>query len=325
MGGLKKYMPITFATMATGWLAISGVPIFAGFFSKDEILWRTWSAPAFSLPSTGWAKFLWAIGALTALLTAIYMTRMMVMTFWGAERFREVPEAKHQEPDHHHHGPVEPHESPWVMTLPLIVLAVLSTIGGFIGVPYALSSVFTDRDVNVIEHTLEPAVATVPPGLHSEVGSAPVGEAHEPAPVPEPAEVAATHTTHSAEEITAERALAGLSVLIGLIGIGAGWYMFQRRPLMQMPPLLENKYYVDEIYDTALIQPIEAGSREGLWKIFDIGVLDGLLHAIGEVVTEMGRLARWLQAGFVRGYAAIILLGALILIGLFAVFGSLNR
>src|SRR5262245_59169554 len=88
MGGLKKYMPITFATMFTGWLAISGVPIFAGFFSKDEILWRTWSAPAFSLPSTTVSKLLWAISAITAFLTAIYMTRMMVMTFWGEERFR---------------------------------------------------------------------------------------------------------------------------------------------------------------------------------------------------------------------------------------------
>src|SRR5689334_15558329 len=104
MGGLKKYMPITFATMVTGWLAISGVPIFAGFFSKDEILWRTWSAPAFSLPSTGWAKFLWFIAALTAFLTAVYMTRMMVMTFWGKERFREQDESAHEEPDDHHHG-----------------------------------------------------------------------------------------------------------------------------------------------------------------------------------------------------------------------------
>jgi NADH-quinone oxidoreductase subunit L len=320
MGGLKKYMPITFATMVTGWLAISGVPIFAGFFSKDEILWRTWSAPAFSLPSTGFAKFLWAIAALTAFLTAIYMTRMMVMTFWGKERFRETHESAHQEADHHH-GPVEPHESPWLMTLPLIVLAVLSTIGGFIGVPYALSSAFTDRNVNVLEHTLEPAVATVPPGLHSEVASAPVGEAHAPAPEPAPPEVAATQTAHSAAEITAERLLAGLSVLVGLLGIGVGWYMFQRQPLLQMPRLLEHKYYVDEIYDAALIHPIEAGSREGLWKILDVGVIDGLLHSIGEVITEMGRLARYLQAGFVRGYAAIILLGALILIGLFAVFG----
>ncbi|HKG96966.1 MAG TPA: hypothetical protein VKA97_04100, partial [Pyrinomonadaceae bacterium] len=137
-----------------------------------------------------------------------------------------------------------------------------------------------------------------------------------PAPVPEPA-----HATHSSEETTAERALAGLSVLVGLLGIGAGWYLFQRRPLLQMPRLLENKYYVDEIYDAGLIQPIKAVSREGFWKIIDIGVIDGILHSIGEVVTEAGRLARHLQAGFVRGYAAIILAGALILIGLFAYLG----
>jgi NADH-quinone oxidoreductase subunit L len=161
-------------------------------------------------------------------------------------------------------------------------------------------------------------VATVPPGLHSEVGAAPIGEAHEAAPEPAPAE---THTAHSAEEITAERLLAGLSVLVSLLGIGAGWYMFQKQPLMQMPRLLENKYYVDEIYDAALIRPIEITSREGFWKIFDIGVIDGGLHAIGETVTEMGRLARYLQAGFVRAYAAIILLGALMLIGLFAAYG----
>src|SRR4029079_13668126 len=85
--------------------------------------------------------------------------------------------------------------------------------------------------------------------------------------------------------------------------------------------LLENKYYVDEVYDAALIRPIEGGSREGLWKIFDVGVIDGFLHAIGEAVTEAGRLARYLQAGFVRAYAAIILAGALILIGLFAWMG----
>ena len=112
--------------------------------------------------------------------------------------------------------------------------------------------------------------------------------------------------------------LAGISVLIAAFGIGVGWYIFQKRPLLQMPRILENKYYVDEIYDAVLIKPIEAGSREGLWKIFDIGVIDGFLHSLGETVTEMGRLARYLSAGFVRGYAAIILFGALILIGLFA-------
>ena len=314
MGGLKKYMPITFATMVTGWLAISGVPIFAGFFSKDEILWRTWSAPAFSLPSPGFSKFLWAIGALTALLTAVYMTRMMVMTFWGKERFRDTHDSKHQEPDHHH-GPVEPHESPWLMTVPLIVLAVLSTVGGFIGIPYALSS----RDINVIEHTLEPVVATAGASAvatgETHATETPVAE-HGAAPATETA-----HATHSSEEITAERMLAGVSVLIALLGIGAGWYIFQKRPLLQMPRLLENKYYVDEVYDAALIHPIEAVSREGLWKIVDVGAIDGLLHSIGEAVQEMGRLARYMQAGFVRGYAAIILVGALILIGVFAYLG----
>jgi NADH-quinone oxidoreductase subunit L len=88
-----------------------------------------------------------------------------------------------------------------------------------------------------------------------------------------------------------------------------------------MPRLLENKYYVDEIYDTTLIRPVETVSREGFWKIIDVGVIDGGLHAIGDAVTELGRVARYLQAGFVRGYAAIILLGALILIGLFAYLG----
>jgi NADH-quinone oxidoreductase subunit L len=302
MGGLKKYMPITFATMITGWLAISGIPIFAGFFSKDEILWKTWSAS--SLPSPLFSKLLWGVGALTALLTAVYMTRMMVMTFWGEERFRGAP-ADSQEDHasaHERHGSNEPHESPWLMTAPLVVLAVLSTVGGFIGVPYALSSIFTDRDINVIEHILDPVVAKIP-GESQDLTA--VGQAH---------------SVHSSEEISEERLLALVSVIIALSGIATGWLIFQKRPLLQMPQILENKYYVDEIYDAALIHPIEAGSREGLWKLFDVGVIDGLLHSIGETILESGRLARYMQAGFVRGYAAIILAGTLILIGVFAYF-----
>jgi NADH-quinone oxidoreductase subunit L len=326
MGGLKKYMPITFATMLTGWLAISGIPIFAGFFSKDEILWKTWSAPSFSLPSTGFSKFLWAIGALTALLTAVYMTRMMVMTFWGAERFREASTAP--EDQDHHHGPVEPRESGGLRTVPLIVLAVLSTIGGLIGVPYALSSLVADKDVNVLEHTLEPVVAHLPDTAkhsvsesHAEPSTAAPTDTHAPPVSGSETATAATHATHSAEEISGERLLAVVSVVIALLGIGAGWLLFQKQPLLQMPRVLEKKYYVDEIYDTTLIRPIEAVSREGFWKIFDIGVIDGLLHSIADAVTEGGRLARHLQAGFVRGYAAIILAGALLLIGLFAYLG----
>lgn len=346
MGGLKKYMPITFATMLTGWLAISGIPIFAGFFSKDEILWKVWSASLFSLPSPFWNKLLWFIGALTALLTAIYMTRMMVMTFWGTERFREAAVATDHDSaeERAHHGVHEPQESPWLMTVPLIVLAVLSTFGGLIGVPYALGSLFSDHPTNYIEETLEPAISHVPataahtsetnqadsiewlsakpqphdgaPPVHSLEGGE-AGGAQAAGPT-----AATVSHAHSPEEIRQERLLALVSVLVAAAGIAAGWLTFKKRPLLQMPRILEHKYYVDEIYDTAIINPINVVSREGLWKVFDRGVIDGFLHSIGEAVTEMGRLFRHMQAGFVRGYAAIILFGALAIIGFFAYFAG---
>ncbi|MCA1594333.1 MAG: NADH-quinone oxidoreductase subunit L, partial [Acidobacteria bacterium] len=151
MGGLRKYMPVTFLTMFMGWLAISGIPVWAGFFSKDEILWRTWSASSLGVPYS--AQILWGVGALTALLTAVYMTRLMAMTFLGKPRFLEVTaggqadeahaaahdegKAAHDDDEDEHashaRGPHIPHESPWTMTVPLIILAVLSTVGGLVG------------------------------------------------------------------------------------------------------------------------------------------------------------------------------------------------
>ncbi len=330
MGGLKKYMPITFATMLTGWLAISGIPIFAGFFSKDEILWKTWSAGTFALPSPLWSKLLWAIGALTALLTAVYMTRMMVMTFWGRERFREVHAADDHSAapdDAQAHGVHEPHESPWLMTVPLIVLAVLSTVGGLIGVPYALSSIFGGHPENYIERTLDPVVAPLPGSATTEPGSeitwlSPKPQAIDGAPAFVSFEEPNQGENHgSREELREERLLAALSVVIALLGIGAGWLIFRKRPLLQLPRLLENKYYVDEIYDATIINPIKVGSREGLWQLFDVGVIDGFLHSLGDAVTDTGKVVRHLQAGFVRGYAAIILLGALAVVGVFAYYG----
>lgn len=325
MGGLKKYMPVTWMTMIAGWLAICGMPFFAGFFSKDEILWKTWSASTFSLPP-GTNKILWGVGAVTALLTAVYMTRMMVMTFWGNERFRKSPADDHDSHAGDHHGVHEPSESPWIMTAPLVILAVLSTVGGFIGVPFAMSRLISDHDVNVIEQTLEPVVASVPGEGHA-VGQAeptlistPHQETDSASPIHPTTEVATTHATHSTEELNTELMMAVVSVAIGLAGIFIGWFTFMKRPLMKLPRILEQKYYVDEVYDAALINPIEAGSREGLWKIFDIGVIDGILHGLGDAVTESGRLGRYLQAGFLRGYAAIILAGALIVIGIFTYF-----
>ena len=337
MGNLRKYMPITWLTMCAGWLAICGVPIWAGFFSKDEILWRVWSAG--HLPG-GAAKALWLIGAVTAVLTAIYMTRLMVMTFWSNERFGQTHGDDHHraEPDGHRteaaHEPHAhtPHESPLSMTIPLIVLAILSTFGGLVGVPYAISSLMGGHPENYFEQTLAPVVSRVPSHA-AEAGEPKVQWQSTPpqeidgkpavSPVGEAPGAAAIHETPSAEEIRAERLLDLVSALIALTGIGIGWFMFQRRPLMQMPRLLENKYYVDEIYDAAIIQPINVGSREGLWKIFDVGVIDGILvNGTGRLVTWFGSVFRYLQIGFVRGYAAIILAGALIIIGYFAYAGA---
>ncbi len=269
MGGLKKYMPITFATMLTGWLAISGIPIFAGFFSKDEILWKTWSAGTFSLPNPVWSKALWFIGALTALLTAdlhdahdgddVLGNRAFSRNARPMLTMRRLTKSRTTRIIVH-----EPHESPLLMTVPLIVLAVLSTIGGFIGVPYALSSLVGGHPENYIEHTLDPVVAKLPAGAATEE------HANEPiwlSPPPPPHDGAPAFTAHwtntasaahhSAEEIRAERLLAGLSVLIALIGIAVGWLIFKKRPLLQLPRILENKYYVDEVYDATIINPIK--------------------------------------------------------------------
>ena len=385
MGGLKKYMPVTFATMLTGWLAISGIPIFAGFFSKDEILWKTWAADNAAFHGTV-NKVLWVVAALTALLTAIYMTRLMVMTFWGEERFREVPAggqadeahahaydedekthgahaasagdrprhspdesihephavartAAHSDDDEehgpHHHGPVEPRESPWVMTVPLVVLAVLSTFGGLVGVPYAISSLAGIKsDVNVFEHVLDPVVHRVPSEAghggagHAAAGTgthAPVTGTHDtasPAAVGEGSKGAhggeAAHAAHDPHEVRMERIFTGISLAIAILGITVGWFWFKRRPLYEMPQLLEQKYYVDEAYDAAVINPIKTGSREGLWRFFDVGVIDGIVNGIGRGTSQVGSVMRYLQPGFVRGYAAIILLGALFVVGFFA-------
>jgi len=323
MGGLRKYMPITWLTMCAGWLAICGIPIWAGFFSKDEILWKTWSGRLPGVPA-GFNKALWFVGAVTALLTAVYMTRLMVMTFWGDERFRDKHEPHIHEHDHDH--PIhEPHESPLSMTIPLIVLALLSTFGGLVGVPYALSSLTGGHPENYFERTLEPVVSPVPEHAEGSTDFHWLSAAPQPVDGKPAVEVArADHgeTVHSAEGITQERIFTLISVLIALTGISIGWFMFTKQPLRHMPRLLENKYYVDEIYDAAIIQPILIVSREGLWKLFDIGVIDGLIHGLGRTVIKFGKTVRYMQIGFVRAYAAIILAGAIIIIGYFAYSGA---
>jgi len=346
MGNLKKYMPITFATMFTGWLAIAGIPIFAGFFSKDEILYKTFAAdkyfPVGEFPGN---EILWVVAVVTAILTAIYMTRMMVMTFWGNERFHlALPEGNshdathseenavtavnafddetshehddsehdadhydHDDDDEHHHAlphDFKPHESPWVMTVPLIVLAFLSTVGGLVGVPYAISSLVGVKDANAFEHTLDPVI------VKKEIKTA------EGKVIP-----VKTEADHSPEVIQKERILALLSVVLAGIGIAIGWFVFQKNPLKKMPKILEDKWRLDELYNGYIVDPLTRFSTKGLWQGFDLGVIDGIVNGAGYFVSELGNVVRRVQVGFIRSYAAFILAGGLIVIGYFIYYG----
>ncbi|HST23549.1 MAG TPA: NADH-quinone oxidoreductase subunit L [Blastocatellia bacterium] len=299
MGGLKKYMPVTFLTMCAGWLAISGFPFFSGFFSKDEILFRSFTAAG--LPDS-WAKILWAVGAITALLTAIYMTRLMVLTFWGKERFKDAHHSDDHADDHgHHSGP--PRESPLSMTLPLIVLAIGAVFAGYLGVPEGLTG---GKIPNYFERLLEPSIAHVPehaaPQTHGEIAA-------EPAP------------SHGqvAEDHGLELTLTVVSVIIALAGMALGWVWFNRKPLWQPPRLLEEKYHVDEVYDAAIIQPIKTGSTRVLWKFIDVGIIDGAVNGAGHLASLLGGAIRYLQSGLARGYVAVVVLGALLIIGYFVI------
>jgi NADH-quinone oxidoreductase subunit L len=248
MGGLAKYMPKTYRAMWFGWLAICGIPIFAGFFSKDEILWKTFSTEVF-----GGGKFLWAVGFVTAGITAFYMTRLMSMTFKGEERFRK---ADH---DEHHHAPVEPHESPAVMTVPLQVLAAGSALAGLIGIPLALSF---GKDINFFGHWLDPVIVNV----HE------AGAGHSVA--------------HHIDPI--EYVLMILSVGIAVLGIYLGKLFYERRTdladiwaakLRPLYTLSFNKWYLDYLLDD---KGVEAGKavNNALWSV-DAAVVDGGVNGAG--------------------------------------------
>ncbi|MBX3243517.1 MAG: NADH-quinone oxidoreductase subunit L [Acidobacteria bacterium] len=323
MGNLKKYMPITFITMATGWLAIAGIPIFSGFFSKDEILYKTFAADKYFqggyFPGN---EILWIVAVITAVLTAIYMTRMMIMTFWGKERFHDaLPGEEHHDDhthddghtsshddDHHHALPhdFKPHESPWVMTVPLIVLAFLSTVGGLIGIPYAMSSLpvvssIVSKNANHFEHALEPVIAEIetPTAIKARENAA----------------------SHSPEAVSTERWLALLSTVLAVVGIGIGFALFRNNPLRKMPKILEEKWRLDDLYNGYIVDPLTRLSTNTLWKGFDVGFIDGIVNGIGSFISETSSYMRGIQGGFIRGYAAMIILGALCILGYFVYFG----
>jgi NADH-quinone oxidoreductase subunit L len=252
MGGLRTKIPWTFATMMCAAVAISGVPPFSGFFSKDAIL----------VAANHHAPWMFWLGVITAGMTAFYVFRAMFMTFFGAYR------------GHHH-----PHESPAIMTVPLVILALLSLGGGFIAVPTFLGSFFP--------------------------------------------------TVEAPEDFV----LVAISVAAGLLGILMAYVMYVAKPGMadsvagslgDLYKFVYNKWYVDELYDATIVQPLVKGSRTVLWKGADVGLIDGLVNGTGWAAKQVGGLLRLLQSGNIRSYATWVLFGGVLVIVAMSVAGGIR-
>lgn len=275
MGGLRTRMPITFATFLVGWLAICGIFPFAGFFSKDEILWSAFSS------EHGSALF-WGLGVTTAVLTAFYMTRLFSLTFLGSPRFKE---SHHAEASHGDHA-IHVHESPLTMTIPLMVLAVLSLVGGWIGWPHA----------SWIAEWLAPVIP-----------------AHEAL-----AEGISPSTEYVLMGVSLVGALAGLSFALGLyknLKTPQAW----ASKFAAIHSLLEHKWYVDELYEMIIVRPIQSLSQ-ALWKGIDIAVIDWVVLGFGRVSLFTGQAVRVVQTGSVQLYAFMLLAGIVVAVG-YLVYG----
>jgi len=282
MGGLKKDLPITYWTFLIGALAIAGVPGFAGFFSKDEILFRTYASGH---------TVLWAVGLLTSLLTAAYMFRLVFMAFHGPRAGATSTEqhanpANPAHPAHHENHAHHLHDAPPAMAFALVVLAVGSAVTGYAG----LTPLLGGRDR--FAHYLEPSF-----------GAAPLEE-------------------------VAQHGLEGTLMLVSIaaavagIGIAAYFFLKNRRAADQMAErfsglrtLLLNKYYVDEIYDAAVVQPIRIVSEDGLWKVVDVRLIDAAVNGVGQTVVGSSERLRHIQTGSVRAYAASVFFGAVTILG----------
>jgi NADH-quinone oxidoreductase subunit L len=272
MGGLSKKIKWTYATMLTATLAIAGFPPLAGFFSKDSILFSAFQSENGG-PNTG--HILYGIGLLTALLTSFYMFRLVFLTFFGKQRY-----------DEHH---VHVHESPWSMLGPLVILAVLSVIGGWLAAPalWGGPDYFTSF--------LAPVFGS-----------------------PETAGAVNEAAAHQLELI-----LAIVAVASALIGLGVAFWVYLRQPgkpeslaksMRGVYTTLLNKYYVDEFYAATVVKPLMWVSTNVLWKFVDVAGIDGTVNGIASSATSLGDTVRHTQSGNTRSYAVWVVIGALVVI-----------
>ena len=270
MGGLSKKIRWTYGTMLTATLAIAGIPMFAGFFSKDAILFAAFQS------ETG-GRVLYAFGLLTALLTAFYMFRLIFLTFFGKPRYDERK--------------VHAHESPWSMLGPLVVLAVLSVIGGW----FALPAFFQGPDY--FANFLAPVF-----GAHESVETASEAAAHQ-----------------------LELILAGVAVAAALIGLGIAYWMYLKKPgkadslAKSMRPAyttLLNKYYVDDLYAAVVVRPLLWISTNVLWKAADVAGIDGTVNGIAHGAAAIGDGVRHSQSGNTRSYGVWVVVGAIVLLAI---------
>ncbi len=281
MGGLRKYMPITWITSLLGSLALIGTPLFSGFYSKDSII----EAVHFShLPAAGFAYFAVLAGVF---ITAFYSFRMYFLVFHGKERFDQNPDAHHHHHhDDHHHGDDKPHESPWVVTVPLVLLAIPSVIIGYITVMPMLFGNFLGDAIHV-NATLHPSMTEL------------------------------EHFIHGPLEL-ALHALVSPAFWLAVSGVVVSWYMYLinpavpaafKRALQPLYTILENKYYLDWFNENVLAKGAR-GLGIGFWKGGDQGIIEGgVVNASWKLVGLVSKVARLFQTGYLYHYALVMIAG----------------
>jgi NADH-quinone oxidoreductase subunit L len=278
-------------TIAT--FTIGGFPPLAAFFSKDEILWKTWASGN---------HILWLIGVIAGGMTSFYMFRLWFMTFFGEYRGETTANEGHEHDAHssqEEHGPAGPHESPMIMIVPLMILAVLSFVGGWVGVPAALGG--SDH----FDHFLDPVFSTYAPAsadMHSASAEESVGQ-------------------H--EDRGMELLLMGVSLAAATIGLLGAWYLYYKRTDLPakmaaaaggLYTFVLDKYKVDEFYGAAIIRPIILISTNVLWQGVDATLIDGALNESARGANDVSDGVRQMQSGNIRSYAGWVAFGAAVVI-----------